>query len=108
MKLPDAPFIYLVLLARRDGESDKCELLDKALLQVANAITALDQAEFTFPVTPSTKYLWRLRMRVDMGRSTHYAYLVGANEEYPTDDILDFMRGLPPVQRADYLIDKDW
>jgi hypothetical protein len=108
MKLPDAPFIYLVLLTRRGGAQDKCELLDKALLQVANAITALNQAELTFPAAPSTKYLWRIRMKVDMGRTSHYAYLVGANEEYPADDILEVMRELPPAQRADYLLNKDW
>jgi hypothetical protein len=119
MKLPDAPFIYLVLLTRRGGAQDKCELLDKGKIVLGNAVMALEQDElphsrlargygYLASSDANVHYVQMLQLRLAMGRTTHYAYFVGADQEHPTDDILDFMRELPPVQRADYLIDKDW
>ena len=115
MKLPDTPFIYLVMVRRsiwQDmdiGANDRALLLDKQKLLLGEAIVALnqeespDRAEWT--ADPNTAYLRRVQLQAAFGKVTHWAYCVGTNEEFSEADMLQYIQGLPEEDRKQYLIE---
>ena len=116
MKLPDAPFVYLVMIRRRgwqeidSGSENRALLLDKQKLLLGEAIVALNQEEspqwkLERLSDPNTAYLRKVQLQAAFGKVTHWAYCVGTNEEFSEADMLQYIQGLPEEDRKQYLIE---
>ena len=116
MKLPDAPYVYLVMIRRhywaeRDaGAKNRALLLDKQKLLLGEAIVALNQEEspqrkLEWTPDPNTAYLRKVQLQAAFGKVTHWAYCVGTNEEFSEQDMLQYIQGLPEEDRKQYLLE---
>ena len=120
MKLPDAPFVYLVMIRRRgwqeidSGSENRALLLDKQKLLLGEAIVALNQEEspqwkrgnrVEWTPDPNTAYLRKVQLQAAFGKVTHWAYCVGTNEEFSEADMLQYIQGLPEEDRKQYLLE---